>query len=138
VGLPLAAEAKLFYRAGLNRFADAELLFHHNRYTGAVYLAGYGVECMLKALILSAVPRKKRQAALAEFTGRKAHDFEWLKWRLCTHWPSGLPAVMSAPFSRVALWSTDLRYVSGKSQYGHAKLFLDSAAEIIKWIDGRL
>jgi len=39
------------------RFDDALLLLEMGRTTAAVYLAGYSVECMLKALILSAVPQ---------------------------------------------------------------------------------
>ena len=138
MGLPRAAEARSFYGAGLNRFADAELLFHHHRYTGAVYLAGYGVECMLKALVLSAVPPKHRAAILAEFTGRKAHDFEWLKLLLRQCSSRAMPAEMSQHFSRVKVWSTALRYETGMIPCHNAKIFLDSAAEIIKWIDGRL
>ena len=48
------------------------------RTTAAVYLAGYSVECMLKALILSAVPQAQEAALLARFRGARAHDYEWL------------------------------------------------------------
>jgi HEPN domain len=138
VGLPRALEAQPFYRAGRNRYDDAELLFHQKRYTGAVYLAGYGVECMLKALILSVVPKAGRTAMVSNFRGRKAHDYEWLKWQLSKYWKGGTPAELSTHFSHVKVWSTDIRYDSTMFRYSHAKMFLDSAAEIIKWIDGRL
>ena len=47
--------------------------------TGAVYLAGYGVECALKALILSLTPASRIEAILATFRGNKAHDYNQLK-----------------------------------------------------------
>ena len=37
------------------RYEDAQILLRADRTTGAVYLAGYGIKCILKALVLSAV-----------------------------------------------------------------------------------
>jgi HEPN domain-containing protein len=39
------------------RLKDAELLYKHRRYDGAYYLAGYVVECALKACIAKKVKR---------------------------------------------------------------------------------
>ena len=50
--IPTSSNARLFYRAAKERFEDAELLLSLNRTTGAVYLAGYSVECIIKSLIL--------------------------------------------------------------------------------------
>ena len=66
------------------------------RTTAAVYLAGYSVECMLKALILSAVPQAQEAALLARFRGARAHDYEWLlelyaERRRQTAWASVVP-----------------------------------------------
>jgi HEPN domain-containing protein len=56
------------------RFDDALLLLEMGRTTAAVYLAGYSVEYMLKALILSAVPQAQEEAILGRFRGARAHD----------------------------------------------------------------
>lgn len=53
--IPRSTNARLFYRAAKERLEDAELLLSLNRTTAAVYLAGYGVECMIKSLILSSL-----------------------------------------------------------------------------------
>lgn len=45
MGLPQTTEARLYYRAAKQRFADAQLLLAAGRTTGAIYLAGYTVEC---------------------------------------------------------------------------------------------
>jgi HEPN domain-containing protein len=60
MGLPHSRGARLFYRAALHRYDDAALLLEAGRTTGAVYLAGYTVECMLKALVLAGVPASFR------------------------------------------------------------------------------
>ena len=78
VAMPSSVQARRFYRAAKQRFDDALLLLAMERTTAAVYLAGYSVECMLKALILSAVPQAQEAALLARFRGARAHDYEWL------------------------------------------------------------
>jgi hypothetical protein len=78
MGLPHASEARRFYRAAWQRFDDAGLLLAAGRTTGAVYLAGYTIECMLKALILASVASHRRENWLREFRGSQAHDLEWL------------------------------------------------------------
>ncbi len=79
MGLPHVQEARSFYQSAKQRFENAEFLLEAERTTGAIYLAGYSVECMLKALILSTVPPDQRVERLASFRGARAHDFDWLK-----------------------------------------------------------
>jgi len=56
-------------RAACKLLADALVLKARHRYDGAVYLAGYVVECSLKALIKLEVGQVKRTHDLA-----KLHD----------------------------------------------------------------
>ena len=69
MALPQAAEARLYYRAAKQRFDDSQLLLKWDRTTGAVYLAGYTVECFMKALVLANVVPDLRQQLLGEFRG---------------------------------------------------------------------
>ena len=48
MALPSASEARPYYRAAKQRFEDARFLLEADRTTGAIYLAGYCVECMLR------------------------------------------------------------------------------------------
>jgi HEPN domain-containing protein len=52
-------QIRLFERIAEQRLAAAELLLEHQFYLDAVYLAGYTVECSLKALILRWTPRRE-------------------------------------------------------------------------------
>ncbi|MGB0384642.1 MAG: HEPN domain-containing protein [Ardenticatenaceae bacterium] len=136
--MPTSKNARLFYRAAKERFEDAELLLSMKRTTGAVYLAGYSVECMLKSLILSAVPQRREDEILATFRGQAAHDFRWLTRLYQQHGGVAIPQRFARHFRRVRNWSTGMRYSPSTIQQRQAKDFLASATEIINWADGRL
>ena len=65
MALPEAREARPYYQTAKQRFEDARFLLEAERTTGAVYLAGYCVKCMLKALVLSRTPAGRRGEMLA-------------------------------------------------------------------------
>lgn len=136
--LPTSRNARLFYRAAKERLEDAELLFSLKRTTAAVYLAGYSVECMIKALILSAVPDSREAQILAMFRGRLAHDFRWLIGLYQRYTGVGIPQHLTDDFEEVTDWSTDMRYSPATIHTNQAKDFLDSTTQIMKWADGRL
>lgn len=138
MSMPISKNARLFYRAAKERFEDAEFLLNMKRTTGAVYLAGYSVECMIKALILSVVPRAREDEISAMFRGRQAHDFRWLMRLYRQHGGTAMPNDLHPQWNLVARWSTDLRYSPQTIGLRRAKAFLDSATKIIKWADGRL
>jgi hypothetical protein len=71
---------RLFQRVARQRFEDAWLLYSElGKDLSAVYLAGYGIECILKALILSAVPRERELDILRRFRGSWGHDLDRLR-----------------------------------------------------------
>jgi HEPN domain-containing protein len=136
--MPSSAQARRFYRAAKQRFDDALLLLEMERTTAAVYLAGYNVECMLKALILSAVPRVQEAETLGMFRGARAHDYEWLMRLYAEKGGAKMPPHVVPHFARVNAWSTDMQYAPGMIVSREAQAFVDAAAAIINWADGRL
>lgn len=48
----------------------------------AMYLAGYAVECALKAMLVSRTPLKRQPQLIDSFRGAVSHDYEHLKARL--------------------------------------------------------
>jgi len=138
VAMPNSAPARRFYRAAKQRFDDALLLLEMERTTAAIYLAGYSVECMLKALILSAVPQAQEAELLGLFHGARAHDYEWLLHLYVEKGGARMPPSVVPHFARVNSWSTDMRYAPGTVAAHEAKAFLDAAVEIMTWADGRL
>lgn len=138
MALPTSEHARRFYRAAKQRFDDALLLLEMRRTTAAVYLVGYSVECMLKALILSVVPRGQEAEVLGMFRGTRAHDYEWLLRLYVDKGGAKIPPPVVPHFARVNSWSTDMRYTPGTIAVREAQAFVDSATEILTWADGRL
>jgi len=138
MGLPESAEARVFYRCGLRRLEDAEVLLGAGKTTGAVYLAGYAVECLLKALILDALgTRARRTAAIKGFRGTLAHSYEWLRREYVLAGGGRATRQASENFRRVAGWSPALRYEVKQVRTAEADLFFAAVRELIAWADGR-
>jgi HEPN domain-containing protein len=138
MALPHVPEARVYYQSALQRLDDARLLLDGDRTTSAVYLAGYSVECILKALLLSRLTPGRRRKMLESFRGAKAHDFEWLKKRYFDAGGSPPPPTIVKSFLLVAAWATDLRYRAGAIRLRDAEKFLQATEEILHWADERL
>ena len=110
MALPRNLDSRLFYGAAWQRYEDADALLAAGRYTGAVYLAGYAVECMFKALILSRLGSKDRSTMMDSFRGVRGHNLESLKDRFERVAGITLPGNIARKFYQVNNWSTDIRY----------------------------
>jgi HEPN domain-containing protein len=138
VAIPSSPNARLFYRAATERYEDASVLLRLNRTTGAVYLAGYGIENMLKALIVSSVPRSQEQQVLLRFRGNQAHSYEWLLQLYRVEARVAIPTHLHTHFSHVTMWTTGIRYRPETIEESTANAFFQSADAIMQWIEGRL
>lgn len=138
MAVPSSSDARLYYRCAFQRYEEAEVLLKADFTTGAVYLAGYGVECILKALVLMAVPTRARSDTMKSFRGGRAHEYEWLRSVYLTNGGARFPREITQHFTLVNDWSTDLRYIPRSVRGDEAEAFLTSAVAIIRWADGRL
>ena len=138
MGLPGTRIARRFYRAALERLDDAVFLNAAARNTAAVYLAGYAVECMLKALVVSLVPENRQAEVENRFRGAKAHDFDWLLRLYRQLGGQGMPRVLAADYARVNTWTTEFRYVTSTMKEQETQAFLASARRVVEWANGRL
>jgi len=138
MAIPNSIEARLIYRCAFQRHEDAQILLRNEHTTGAVYLSGYGVECILKALLLDALVPVQRQLVLESFRGKQAHDFDWLRTQYLVNRGSRFPPFVSEAFTLVKDWSTDMRYWPRTLKTDEAEGFLNAARTILEWADGRL
>lgn len=134
---PTTTSARLFYRSARERLEDARFLHGSGRQTGAVYLAGYAVECMMKALILEGTPVSRHAAILDSFRGQKAHDLGALRLRFEKRGHAGVPRDVAKHFGTVGTWSTRLRYEPAETPPRKAATFLEAVEAIFRWADGR-
>ena len=132
-----SANVRLFLRAADQRLEDAAVLLNGRRGTGAVYLAGYAVECGLKALLLSAVPARREAALMETFRGTAAHDYEALRQRYFEKSGARFPPHVVRDFERVARWAVRLRYDPGTTGAGVARPFLASALRLHEFFQDR-
>ena len=137
MAIPNSMDARLYYRCAIQRHEEAVVLLRADYTTGAVYLAGYGIECVLKALLLIAVPPGDRTNTLKSFRGGQAHDYEWLRSCYLTRGGARFPPQITRSFTLVNGWSTDLRYNPRKVKTVDAEAFLAAAVDIIRWAEGR-
>lgn len=130
-------EVRRFSDVAKQRYDDARFLLGH-RNTAAIYLAGYAVECILKALWLSRVPPRRRSKQVESFRGEKGHDLDWLKVQYMRRGGEPFTPAISKAFGRVNGWRTDLRYNPGTAKAKDAKAFLLAVEEILEWAERRL
>lgn len=137
---PKATEARRYYRVANQRLEDAELLLEKlGRAPAAVYLAGYAVECILKALILANTPVARHREVLGqEFRGTRGHNLAWLRERSRQAGAASFPAEISGDLTFVSTWSVDLRYTPGAGDFEDAEAFVAAVGRIVQFIDTRL
>jgi hypothetical protein len=131
-----------YWRAAVQRLDTASLLLKLNdpaRNLDAIYLAGYTVECGLKALILNRTSRSKQAGTFQELSsGAKSHNFEYLELMLRLR-GCPLPLQCKESLKRVVgIWSTELRYASRIESSRSAKDFLDNVRTIHSWVERSL
>ena len=138
MAMPADIDARRYYRVAYQRLEDGNLLFEKlARSNAAIYLSGYAVECILKALLLSATPLKQRSAVLASFRGAIAHNIDWLRQQLVARGVRTPPGE-ARHLTYVSSWSTDLRYEPGPGDPQDAQAFLTAARAILAWANGRM
>jgi HEPN domain-containing protein len=135
---PRDKDARRFYRAAEQRWEDADFLRVSGRTTAAVYLAGYCVECMLKALIVAQVPKHERIPTLQSFRGTKAHDYDWLREVYYEKGGARFPPDVVQAFTTISVWSTEMRYQPGTIPEDDSEAFMSAVEIVWKWADGRL
>lgn len=141
MGTPRDKDAKRFYQAAKQRLDDAAFLLDAARTTAAVYFAGYCVECMWKALIVTQAGKDKKAEVLESFVGSKAHNFDWLRalyYKCGGPPPSKKDKELGRAFNTVSSWGTYLRYDPATMAADDATEFVDAVRLIRAWADKRL
>ncbi|HTQ39643.1 MAG TPA: HEPN domain-containing protein [Pirellulales bacterium] len=135
----MPSSSRDFQRAAAQRLATAQFLVENgSRYNlDATYLAGYAIECTLKALIIEYSSEAERTEKLKLITsGKKNHNPEILAGYL-TDIGHPIPPDLKKRILRLG-WSVDLRYEFGKKDTGETRAFLKSATAIYDWVEGQL
>jgi HEPN domain-containing protein len=137
------AQVKQFNRAAAAHLGAARTLLDacpertsSTRGHEVVYLSGYVVECVLKALLLSRTPRKKHPAELKRLKEELGHNLEQLKNELSQKGVE-LPREQKENLKRVRPnWSSEMRYDVRRWKREDAERVVAAAEAIFDWVNG--
>ena len=133
MAIPLDIDARRYYRVAYQRLEDGSLMLDKlDRPKAAIYLTGYAVECILKALILANTPTRARPNISRSFRGASGLDLSWLREVLGGRRVAVRPEIARA-LTYVASWSVDLRYEPGPGDREDAERFVAATRTIMEW-----
>jgi HEPN domain-containing protein len=131
------ATSRDFQKSARQRLTTAKFLLDSKYTLDAMYIAGYAVECSLKALILAKTPAAALTAQFKTLTsGAKMHNFEALA-AILRNLGVALPAEVTKGI-RKSTWSTNLRYETGRMDTGETRAFYRTAQLVYDWVEGEL
>ena len=131
------ATSRDFQKAAGQRLTAALFLRDHRYTLDAQYLGGYTVECSLKSLILEKTPVVDRPSKLTAISsGARMHSPIVLLGELHDLGVT-LPTALRKRMKKFR-WTTDLRYDSGKLDFGETVAFLNTAQAIYDWVEVQL
>lgn len=132
---PSRARRGSFVQAHHDRLQDARALLRARRWGGAIYLAGYVVECLLKAIILV---REERPWLPLRYWH---HDLERLTEEAGLR-PSlarpGVAEIRQRMALLLGLWDVTMRYGGTRFTREQAERALAGVEVIRRWLLGRL
>ncbi len=135
-------------RASRHRFADARALLDASRWQGAMYIAGYAVECLLKTKLMHIYrcqtlreleEELQRRAILPEASTVFTHQLEFLL-RLAPGWDRLMQNRETRRLfsNKVNKWTPIWRYAPRQVTRDEATEFIDSVDKVMRWIDNNI
>ncbi|HZL35596.1 MAG TPA: hypothetical protein VFC78_09830 [Tepidisphaeraceae bacterium] len=138
MSIPSDHDARKYYRVAKQRLVEAELILEKlDRPAAAIYIGGYAVECILKALILVLTPARSRADALRSLKTDYGHSLLRLRdgIRRCG---AIIPADVMGNILFATAWSPDLRYEPGPGDPDEAREFMRAVRTVVVWADERM
>jgi HEPN domain-containing protein len=131
-------------KASKHRLDDAWALFHAVRWRGAMYMAGYSIECLLKAKLMEIYNCRhlyqledelQRRGMLAANTTVFTHQLEMLLRLAQARDRLQQNRTLWRQFNTVNRWMPAWRYTANRSSRTEAQNFLEAIEKILDWIN---
>ena len=114
------------------RRVDARVLLKAKRYTGALYLGGYALECLLKAAICQQLNRSHYPVRQARY---RTHDLIALKTLCSVVLPIDDDPDAARHFRTInSVWTVSIRYEGPSLRVTSVRRFLDALDDLGQWI----
>ena len=131
-------------KASTHRLDDARALLNAGRWRGAMYMAGYAVECLLKTKLMQMYSCRalrdledelQRRGVLAEHATVFTHQLELLL-RLTQRFDQLRQHRMLWPqFALINRWIPAWHYTADVANRQDATDFLEAVAQIMQWLE---
>ena len=130
-------------RAGVHRREDARVLFEQARWRGSMYLAGYAVECLLKARLMRRYDCRTLRDLETELARRRllaadrtvfTHQLEPLLRLTGARDRLSRDAALLRAFGTVNRWTPAWRYDGRPVGGDEASRFLDAVDQVLHWL----
>ena len=108
-----------------------------DRPSAAVYLLGYAIECILKALLIELSPINEREETLRSLKEDFGHNLRRLRAGVVGRGVA-IPRPVLSHLLFVSSWSPELRYEPGPGDRREAERFLTATKDIVTWADGSI
>src|SRR5262245_16909784 len=131
-------------KASIHRMEDARVLFRSRRWRGAMYLAGYAVECRLKYKLMqkwncfTLDELEKRLVSRGVSQSPFTHNLDTLTKLTGARDRIDQNPAMSNYFSVVSRWQPAWRYSPDLATRESSEEFLRAGAEFVTWIENNL
>lgn len=138
MALPQDPDARRYYRVAVQRLQESELILRKLGLAhAAIYLSGYAVECILKAVILVRTPLRARPSKMEELKKAFGHNLAQLRREMAAR-GAAPPRQIARELVYVSTWSEQMRYDPAERSVSDAERFVSAARAIVEWGDGSI
>lgn len=127
-------------KAGIKRLSDAKKLRDREGWRGAMYLAGYYIECKLKASLMEMHgiwTLEELESKLSQRTGKSIQAFTHNIEVLMIHTGAlkRMDSIARRAFAKCNQWKTNWRYDPGNSSKDECEAFINAVETLGHFID---
>lgn len=127
-------------KAGIKRLSDAKKLRDREGWRGAMYLAGYYIECKLKARLMEMYDiwtLEELESKLSRRTGKSIKAFTHSIEVLMTHTGAlkRMDSIARRSFAKCNQWRTDWRYDPSNGSKNECEAFINAVETLGHFID---
>jgi len=126
-----------FSRVAKQRLTEAQILLKNELWAAAIYLAGYAIECSLKALLISLTPAGARPTIVKSLKDDFGHNLRRLRAGVVSK-KVNIPENVASALLFASSWSPDLRYEPGPGDPEEANRFIAAAKVVVEWASARI
>ena len=127
---PGGTRGTVFKQVARVRLEDAAVLLGQRRYSGAIYMAGYAIECLLKWAVTC------RREMIYLPADLETHDWDILLAETGLRPRLARGRIMRGIFAELAeRWGPEVRYLASEPAASQAKSLYEKLVQLYSWVE---